>query len=168
MSAVPSLPGAARRSTATALEPRRTAPPAALVPAAPPAPCAALPGTERERLLQSAAPCSTGHDPSTQNFRKDLSDERFNSNTDFCMIRSVKTTLDIDDELLARAKATAAREHSTLTALVEEGLRLRIQRRRRAPAGIPARIAVYAGHGGLAPGVDPLSNHALNDAADDA
>jgi hypothetical protein len=35
----------------------------------------------------------------------------------------MKTTLDIDDELLVKAKALAARERSSVTALIEEGLR---------------------------------------------
>lgn len=86
-------------------------------------------------------------------------------NTDFCIIDPVKTTLDIDDELVARAKARAAREGTTLTSLVEDGLRLRLQRRsgaRRPPPELP----VYAGRGGLARGIDPSSNRSLNDAAD--
>jgi hypothetical protein len=40
----------------------------------------------------------------------------------------VKTTLDIDDELLIKAKAASARERKSLTALIEEGLRLRLRR----------------------------------------
>lgn len=80
----------------------------------------------------------------------------------------MKTTLDIDDRLLARAKTVAAREQSTLTALIEDGLRLRLRRRRGSSAGVPPRVAVYAGRGGLVPGVDPRSNRSLNDAADDA
>ncbi len=80
----------------------------------------------------------------------------------------MKTTLDIDDQLLARAKAVAAREKSTLTALIEEGLRLRMRRRRSGSVGALPRIAVYAGRGGLVRGVDPQSNRSLNDAADDA
>ena len=78
----------------------------------------------------------------------------------------VKTTLDLDDDLLARAKALAARERTSLTALIEEGLRLRL--RRRGPSRPPAaRLAVFQGRGGLVVGVDPLSNRSLSDAADD-
>jgi len=79
----------------------------------------------------------------------------------------VKTTLDIDDELLVRAKALAAREHSSVTALIEEGLRLRLRRRvsairrRKEPA-----LAIYRGKGGLARGINSLSNRSLFDAAD--
>lgn len=81
---------------------------------------------------------------------------------------AMKTTLDMDDELLARAKALAARERTTLTALIEEGLRLRLQSRRRG-SGRPAtpRLSVYQGRGGLAAGVDATSNRSMLDAADD-
>jgi len=80
----------------------------------------------------------------------------------------MKTTLDLDDELLARAKAQAAREQASLTSLIEEGLRLRLRSRRRGPVRPgPSRLAVFQGRGGLAGGVDPLSNRSLTDAADD-
>ena len=80
----------------------------------------------------------------------------------------MKTTLDLDDDLLARAKALAARERTSLTSLIEEGLRLRLRTRRPA-TGRPAtpRLAIYPGHGGLAPNVDPLSNRSLLEAAED-
>ena len=80
---------------------------------------------------------------------------------------TMKTTLDIDDDLLVKAKAQAARERSSVTALIEEGLRLRLRRRASKPrAGTPASLAVYRGKGGLAQGVDSLSNRSLLDAAD--
>jgi len=79
----------------------------------------------------------------------------------------MKTTLDIDDELLSKAKAASARERKSLTALIEEGLRLRLRRpgsNRPASAG---SLAIYRGKDGLVAGVDPLSNRSLLDAADD-
>jgi len=80
----------------------------------------------------------------------------------------MKTTLDLDDELLARAKSLAARERTSLTSLIEEGLRLRLRSRRRAPGRpVSARLAVHSGRGGLAVNVDPLSNRSLIEAADD-
>lgn len=79
----------------------------------------------------------------------------------------MKTTLDLDDELLARAKSLAARERTSLTALIEEGLRLRLRPRRRVPDRPSSpQLAIYQGHGGLAPNVDPLSNRSLLEAAD--
>lgn len=78
----------------------------------------------------------------------------------------MKTTLDIDDELLVKAKAASARERKSLTALIEEGLRLRL----RGPASkkrMPSRaLAIHRGKGGLVAGVDALSNRSLLDAAD--
>jgi hypothetical protein len=80
----------------------------------------------------------------------------------------MKTTLDLDDDLLARAKALAARERTSLTALIEEGLRLRLRSHRRAQGRpITPRIAVYHGRGGLVANVDPLSNRSLLEAAED-
>ena len=66
------------------------------------------------------------------------------------MVRAMKTTLDIDDDLLKKAKVLAARERKSLTGLVEEALRLRLRRRRLA-------LPVYRGRSGLAKGIDPLS-----------
>jgi hypothetical protein len=72
----------------------------------------------------------------------------------------MKTTLDIDDQILAKAKAVAARERTTLTRLVEEGLSLRLRTTR------PA-LPVFDGTGGVVKGTDPRSNQSLYDAADE-
>jgi len=80
----------------------------------------------------------------------------------------VRTTLDLDDELLAEAKALAARERLSLTRLIEQGLALRLRRAAGAPA-IASRpcLPVHAGRGGLSAAVaDPRRNTALLDAAD--
>lgn len=79
----------------------------------------------------------------------------------------MKTTLDIDDHLLAQAKSAAALQNTSLTRLVEEGLGLRLRkpqagRRSARKSGLP----VYCGKGGMAAGIDPLSNQSLYDAAD--
>ena len=76
----------------------------------------------------------------------------------------MKTTLDLNDALLTEAKTLAAQKRTSLTRLIEEGLQLRL-RAMRAPAR-PVRLPVYRGKGGLAPGLDGLSNKALRDAAD--
>jgi hypothetical protein len=44
------------------------------------------------------------------------------------MVSNMKTTIDIADSLLAEARAVAAREGTTVRSLVEEGLRLALQR----------------------------------------
>jgi len=79
----------------------------------------------------------------------------------------MKTTLDIDDELMVRAKAASARERKSLTALIEEGLRLRLRRPPASGRKTRPPIPSFAGKGGLVAGVDPLSNRSLLDAADD-
>ncbi|HUG24367.1 type II toxin-antitoxin system VapB family antitoxin [Piscinibacter sp.] len=78
----------------------------------------------------------------------------------------MKTTLNIDDELLAQAKARAALERKSLTRLIEEGLSLRLRSGGR-PLGKSARtLPVFARGTGLRPGVDPTSNQSMLDAAD--
>jgi hypothetical protein len=79
----------------------------------------------------------------------------------------MKTTLDIDDELLVKAKALSARERKSLTSLIEEGLRLRLRRAGFAKRPSRGALVIYRGKGGLISGVDPLSNRALFEAADD-
>jgi len=79
----------------------------------------------------------------------------------------MKTTLDIDDELLARAKAASAKERKSLTALIEEGLRLRLRARKLVAKARAVKLPVFHGKGGLLPGIDPCSNRSMFDAADD-
>ena len=73
----------------------------------------------------------------------------------------MKTTLDLNDQLLANAKAMAAQQRTSLTRLIEEGLQLRL--RAKAPdSGRPRkRLPVFKGSGGLVAGVQPRSNKAL-------
>jgi hypothetical protein len=78
----------------------------------------------------------------------------------------MKTTLDIDDELLVRAKALAAREQKSLTAIIEEGLRLRL-RRKLAIFSPPVELPVFRGGRGFAEGIVAASNRSIYDAADD-
>ena len=77
----------------------------------------------------------------------------------------MKTTLDINDQLLADAKVLAARQRTSLTRLIEEGLQLRL--RAHANVRVRAKLRVFKGRGGLVAGVDPLSNKALLQALDD-
>ena len=72
----------------------------------------------------------------------------------------MKTTLDINDQLLAHAKALAAQQQTSLTRLIEEGLQLRL-RAQAVPQRSKVRLPVFKGRGGLVAGVDPLSNKAL-------
>jgi hypothetical protein len=73
----------------------------------------------------------------------------------------MKTTLDLNDELLAGAKALAARRRTTLTRVVEEGLQLRLRGAEPSAKGAKVRLPVFNGGSGLVAGVDPRSNRAL-------
>ena len=82
----------------------------------------------------------------------------------------MKTTLDINDALLANAKALAARQQTSLTRLIEEGLQLRLRASRASRAlAKPAtrKLPVFKGRGGLVAGIDARSNRSMLDAADD-
>lgn len=79
----------------------------------------------------------------------------------------MKTTLNLNDQLLADAKALAARQRTSLTRLIEEGLQLRLRADARPARRAKVRLPVFKGHGGLVKGVDPLSNKAMLAALDD-
>jgi len=79
----------------------------------------------------------------------------------------VRTTLDIRDSLLIQAKELAARERTTLTSLIEEGLALRLRPAQSHRKLKPVRVPVYRGRSGMAPGIDGRSNRALFDAMEE-
>ena len=58
----------------------------------------------------------------------------------------MKTTIEITDTLLAEARQAAGRDRTTLRALVEEGLRQVIQKRKEAPK-FQLRKASFRGKG---------------------
>lgn len=72
----------------------------------------------------------------------------------------MKATLDIKDQLLAKAKRLAAQQRTSLTRLIEEGLALRL-RAQSEPKSAKLRLPVLQGRKGLVAGVDPLSNRSL-------
>jgi len=78
----------------------------------------------------------------------------------------MKTTLDINDSLLANAKALAARQRTSLTRLIEEGLQLRLRSSRGLAKLSKRNIPVFKGRGGIVAGLNPSSNKAMLDAAD--
>jgi len=79
----------------------------------------------------------------------------------------MKTTLDINDALLANAKALAAKQRTSLTRLIEEGLQLRLRSPHPATRTRKRKLPVFEGRGGLVAGLNPSSNKAMLDAADD-
>lgn len=85
------------------------------------------------------------------------------------MFICMRTTLDIHDDLMRQAKAVAADSGRTLTAVIEDGLRLLLSRREGNLVAEPLVLPTFDG-GGLMPGVDLDSSAALLDImdADDA
>jgi hypothetical protein len=65
----------------------------------------------------------------------------------------MRTTVDVDDDLLRRAKVLAAQQGRTLTSLIEEGLRLTLTAKPR-PAPARVELPVSSAAGGLNPGYD--------------
>ena len=79
----------------------------------------------------------------------------------------MKTTPNLDDDLLARAKALAAIERKSLTRLIEEGLSLRLCKAGLERRGAPPVIPVFNGGAGLRAVIDPSSNRSLLYACND-
>lgn len=65
----------------------------------------------------------------------------------------MRTTIRLDDQLLAAVKQAAARSGRTLTAVIEDALRQALADAKRSKKGAPARLSTFRGEG-LQPGVD--------------
>lgn len=76
---------------------------------------------------------------------------------------SMRTTVRLDEGLLAKAKQEAHKRGETLTSLTEQGLRLAIGSHARARATLPVSKAT----GGVRPGIDLDDTTALLDQLDD-
>jgi hypothetical protein len=72
----------------------------------------------------------------------------------------IRTTLTIDDSLLAEYKRVAADTHRTLSYVIQDALRETLARRREAASRQSVRLPVIGG-GGLRPGVDLDDNARL-------
>jgi hypothetical protein len=73
----------------------------------------------------------------------------------------MRTTINLDDALLAEAKQVAARTGRSLTAVVEDALRESLRRRQDTARGV-LELPVF-GEGGVQPGVDLDDGVALLD-----
>lgn len=82
------------------------------------------------------------------------------------MFSCMRTTIRLDDDLLADAKAFAARSGQTLTVLIADSLRERLLRARAPEAQSVAELPVF-GAGGVMPGVDLDDNAGLRDLLDE-
>jgi hypothetical protein len=79
----------------------------------------------------------------------------------------MKTTLNLHDALVLEAKALAVRQRSTLTRLIEEGLRMRLRAADQPLATQRKPMPVFAGKSGLAPGLSGLSTREMLDRLDE-
>jgi hypothetical protein len=79
----------------------------------------------------------------------------------------MKTTLNLPDDLVMRAKEIATREASTLTQLITEGLRLRLRNAATARPAPLKPLPVSKRRGGFRPGIDGRSNQSMFDAEDE-
>jgi len=83
------------------------------------------------------------------------------------MLRCMRTTINLNDQLLADARRLARESGKTLTAVIEDALRERLARHsstNRTNGGF--RLRTFKGHG-LQPGVDLDNSAALRDLMDD-
>jgi Bacterial antitoxin of type II TA system, VapB len=74
----------------------------------------------------------------------------------------MRTTLRLDDELLAEAKRYASQSGRTLTSLIEDALREVLARRQTKPSRPRVKLPT-GGRGGVLPGVDLDNSAALLD-----
>ena len=72
----------------------------------------------------------------------------------------MRTTIRLDDDLLAQVKQAAARTERTLTSVIEDALREMLARQQGMAERAPIRLTTVPG-GGLQPGVDLDDSAAL-------
>lgn len=73
----------------------------------------------------------------------------------------MKTTLNLNDQLLADAEALAAQQGTSLTRLIEEGLQWRLRAASASEQRGRVRLPMCKGRSGLVRAIDPLNNNAL-------
>jgi Ribbon-helix-helix protein, copG family len=83
------------------------------------------------------------------------------------MLRCMRTTVNLDDQLLGDAKLLAQQTGRTLTAVIEDALRERLARRHTSAGCGTTRLPTVTGHGPL-PGVDLDNSANLRDLMDAA
>jgi hypothetical protein len=78
----------------------------------------------------------------------------------------MRTTVRLDEALLRQAKAAAAREGQTVTALIERGLRLVLASSRHRPERARVTLPVSRAKGGTRPGINLDDSNAILDILD--
>ncbi|HJT71653.1 MAG TPA: hypothetical protein VJ731_15750 [Terriglobales bacterium] len=82
------------------------------------------------------------------------------------MLRHMRTTVRLPDELLRKAKKKASEKGETLTSLIEQGLNLVLAEPRRPRQGSRVLLPVSKSTGGTLPGVDLNRSADLEDRMD--
>jgi len=77
----------------------------------------------------------------------------------------MRTTIRLDERLLAETKKMAAESGCSLTAVIEDALREKVNRSRKTPAQKKIKLPVFKGRG-LRPGIDLDNSAALLDIMD--
>ncbi len=72
----------------------------------------------------------------------------------------MRTTIRLDDDVLAEVRLVAARSGKTMTAVIEDALREMLARRQPMGERLPVKLTTVSGHG-LQPGVDLDDSAAL-------
>lgn len=80
-------------------------------------------------------------------------------------MRIMRTTVAIEDALLAVAKRRASEQGLTLGQFLEQAIRHEIARE--VPLAARPEVPVHRGQGGLRPGIDAGSNRSLREALED-
>lgn len=75
----------------------------------------------------------------------------------------MRTTVRLDEALLERARAEAARRKTTLTSLIEQGLELVLRRPMKRSQRDPVTLPVCRARGGTLPGIDVNDSASLID-----
>jgi len=75
----------------------------------------------------------------------------------------MRTTVRLEDALISQAKREADRRGETLTALIEQGLRLVLAQSRTRRQREPVKLPVSESGGGVLPGIDLNDSAALLD-----
>ena len=78
----------------------------------------------------------------------------------------MRTTVRLDDKLLAEAKRLAVDTGRTFTEVIEDSLRMALAQRREKKRSTPIKLHTFDGKG-LQPGVDLNNNAALSDLMDE-
>ncbi len=81
------------------------------------------------------------------------------------MLKHMRTTINLPDELVSRAKKAALDADTTLTAIIAEALREALQKGRRKQPRRKIKLTTY-GEGGTFPGVDLDDTSAVLDLMD--